>query len=225
MTFNTQHARRSVVGAATDTLTDYCAGLDADVLALQELDAGAPRSAWRDQAAAVARAAGMAHIFGRARRVVPLGSHGIALLVRGAIVEARVIALPHWRRHRGRCAVLAVLTVGERRISVAATHLSPHRGENVPQLRSVLAELSAMPGPRLLLGDLNLLATEVRPLLAGTGLTLADPSAPTVPADEPRFRVDHIAVDGLRVERVDVLPRPPVSDHRALLVEVEAAAG
>lgn len=221
VTFNTQHARRSVVFAATETLAGYCAALDADILALQEIDAGAPRSAWKDQAAAVAGAAGMAHTFGRARRVMPLGSHGIALLVRGAIEETRVVALSRWRRHRGRCAVLAVVTVGGRRISVAATHLSPHRGENVPQLRQVLGELSAMPGPRLLLGDLNLLATEVRPLIAGTGLTLADPSAPTVPADDPRFRVDHVAVDGLRVRRVEVLPRPPVSDHRALLVEAE----
>ena len=222
VTFNTQHARRSVVRAATETLAEYCGGLDADVLALQELDAGAPRSAWKDQAAAVAEAAGMAHTFARARRVIPVGSHGIALLVRGAIEDARVVALPHWRRHRGRGAVLAVVTVAGHRISVAATHLSPHRGENLPQLRSVLAELSAMPYPRLLLGDLNLLATEVRPLLAGTGLALADPSVPTVPAEDPRFRVDHIAADGLHLRRVDVLPRPPVSDHRALLVEAEA---
>ncbi len=150
---------------------------------------------------------------------MPLGSHGIALLVRGGIEEARVVALAHWRRHRGRCAVLAVVTVGERRISVAATHLSPHRGENVPQLRRVVGELSAMSAPRLLLGDLNLLATDVRPLIAGTGLTLADPTAPTVPADDPRYRVDHVAVDGLRIQLVDVLARAPISDHRALLVE------
>ena len=222
MTFNTQHARRSVVWAATGTLADYCTGLDADVLALQELDAGAPRSGWKDQAAAVAEAAGMTHAFGRARRVMPLGNHGIALLVRGTIEEARVVALPHWRRHRGRCALLAAVTVGGRRLSVAATHLSPHRGENLPQLRAVVGELSGMPRPRLLLGDLNLLATEVRPVLAGTGLALADPSAPTVPADDPRFRVDHVAVDGLSIRRVEVLPHPPVSDHRALLVEAGA---
>jgi endonuclease/exonuclease/phosphatase family metal-dependent hydrolase len=208
-----------MIRAATETLAGYCSGLEADILALQELDAGAPRSAWEDQATVVAGASGMAHVFGRARRVVPLGSHGIALLVRGTIDDARVVALPHWRRHRGRCAVLAVTTVGHRRLSVAATHLSPHRGENVAQLRTVVGELAAMPAPRLLLGDLNLLATDVLPLIAGTGLTLADPSAPTVPADDPRFRVDHVALDGLRVQRVEVLPRPPVSDHRAVLVE------
>jgi endonuclease/exonuclease/phosphatase family metal-dependent hydrolase len=219
VTFNTQHARRSLVWANTDALAGYCAGLGADVMALQELDAGAPRSAWKDQAAAVADAAGMVHVFGRARRVVPLGSHGIALLVRGTIEEARIVPLAHWRRHRGRCAVLAVVTADGRRLSVAATHLSPHRGENVPQLRAVVAELSAMPDPRLLLGDLNLLAAHVEPVLAGTGLRLADPSAPSVPADEPRFRVDHVAVSGLRVQRVEVPPRPPVSDHRAVLVE------
>lgn len=219
VTFNTQHARRSAVWAATGTLADYCAELEADVLALQEIDAGAPRSAWKDQAAAVADAAGMEHVFGRARRVVPLGHHGVALLVRGTVEEARVVPLAHWRRHRGRCAVLAVVTAGGRRMSVAATHLSPHRGENVGQLRAVVAELSALPAPRLLVGDLNLLATEVEPVLAGTGLKLADPSGPSVPADEPRFRVDHVAVDGLRLRRVEVLPRPPVSDHRAVLVE------
>ncbi len=219
-TFNTQHARRNALWAATETMAGYCAGLEADVLALQELDAGAPRSAWADQAAAVADAAGMSHVFGQARRVVPLGSHGIALLVRGTIEESRVLPLTHWRRHRGRCAVLAVVTVGDRRLSVAATHLSPHRGENVAQLRTVVGELASMPAPRLLLGDLNLLATEVLPVIAGAGLTLADPSAPTVPADDPRFRVDHVAVGGLTVTRVEVLARPPVSDHCAVLVEV-----
>ena len=177
VTFNTQHARRSAVWAATGTLADYCAELEADVLALQEIDAGTPRSAWKDQAAAVADAAGMEHVFGRARRVVPLGHHGVALLVRGTVEEARVVPLAHWRRHRGRCAVLAVVTAGGRRVSVAATHLSPHRGENVGQLPPWSPSCRPY-RPRLLLGDLNLLATEVEPVLAGTGLKRPTRRAP-----------------------------------------------
>jgi endonuclease/exonuclease/phosphatase family metal-dependent hydrolase len=48
--------------------------------------------------------------------------------------------------------------------------------------------------------------------------------APTFPADEPGHQLDHILTDDptLRVEACSA-PRLPVSDHRALVIDISRA--
>lgn len=221
VSFNTHHGLTSAGSAvATSLLARYCAGLDADVLALQEIDAGARRSGRADQAREVATATGMAVVFGAARKVGWRGRYGNALLVRGRIEEWRVLALPRVGRRERRCAVLASVVVGERRLSVAATHLSVFPDEATPQLAAVLAAVRSLTSPRVVAGDLNLRPEQVEPVLAGDDYALASSGAPTFPAGEPRLRIDHVLTEGLDVMSVEVLAEGPVSDHRALVVEV-----
>lgn len=218
--FNVQHGRTAAGAVATRVLAEYCASLRADLLALQEVDVGVPRSGRVDQAAVVAQAAAMRCVFGQACRVALVGRYGNALLARGELSDVEVLALPHLVRGERRSAVLATARVGATALSVAATHLSIERAEALEQLDAVLGALAGRPHPLVAVGDWNLGAADVAPVLERHGLELADPRVATFPADAPRARIDHVAVAGLEVLAVAVEAAPPVSDHRALVVEV-----
>lgn len=204
-------------------LARHCAGLGADVLALQEVDVRTARSGWVDQAALVAEEAGLAHTFGEARRVGLFGRYGNALLAAGAVYDVQVVLLPRIGAGEARVAILATVTAADQTLSVAATHLSTDRGEALEQLQATVAALDEWPLPRVVLGDLNLVAGDVHPLVGEAGLELVDPAVPTYPAAAPRLRIDHVAVAGLAVAGSEVLPAAPVSDHRPLVVEVRSA--
>ena len=76
VTFNLLHGRSPADGVVSaERLHDAVAGLDADVLALQEVDHDQPRSAYVDQTALAARALGAAHA-----RYLPavVGTPGVA---------------------------------------------------------------------------------------------------------------------------------------------------
>jgi endonuclease/exonuclease/phosphatase family metal-dependent hydrolase len=223
VSFNIQHARTPDGVVDTAAMARWCAGLGAHVLGLQEVDDRLRRSDRVDQAAAVAEATGLEVVFGPARRVGRRGWYGNALLAAGPIGDVEVVALPRrsWRREP-RSAIVAGVTVGGRRLSVAATHLSTAADEAAAQLAAVLGALMVRPAPRVLLGDLNLHPQQVGPALAATGLALADSVAFTFPALAPRARIDHVAVGGLAVTGVSVMDAAPVSDHRALVVDAAA---
>ena len=116
-----------------------------------------------------------------------------------------------------RAAMLARLDTPLGPLTVANTHLSFVPGWNRRQLRRLVRDLRGFPGPRVLMGDLNMSPPTVgrwsglRPLGA----------APTFPADEPETQLDHILTDddGLRVDGC-CAPRLPISDHRALVVDI-----
>jgi endonuclease/exonuclease/phosphatase family metal-dependent hydrolase len=220
VTFNIQHGRSPMGAVDTAALARFCAGLGADVLALQEVDLHLRRSGRVDQAALVARGAAMTGVFGAARRLGLWARYGNALLVRGAVHDADNVGLPRGVRREPRAALVATVEVGGRRLAVAATHLSTDRHDGVAQLDVVLAALGRRPAPRLVLGDLNLRPERAVPALERAGYVVAPTADPTYPASGPFLRIDHVAVQGLEVERVTVLDAAPVSDHRPLLVEV-----
>jgi endonuclease/exonuclease/phosphatase family metal-dependent hydrolase len=105
-------------------------------------------------------------------------------------------------------------------LTVANTHLSFVPGWNRVQLRSLIRDLRAFPGPRVLMGDLNM-----APPTPGRWTRMRSlGEAPTFPADEPCHQLDHILTDDptLRVEACSA-PRLPVSDHRAFVIDVSRA--
>lgn len=218
VTFNTHHGLTSEGVVDTAALARYCASLDADVMALQEIDVRARRSGRADQAAAVADATGMQPFFGPARRMGVRGRYGNALFVRGTIAGAETVPLPRTRRLEPRSFILARVVVAGRPLTVAATHLSVHPGEAVPQLEAVLTALRQCPVPRLVLGDLNLRPHQLGPAMEQRAYAVAHTMAPTFPSAAPRLRIDHLLSEGLDVMSVDVLGEGPVSDHRALVV-------
>lgn len=225
VSFNILHGRRADGTKVVDhdLLGRSAAGLAPDLLALQEVDVGVPRSERVDQAAVVASATGLNHEFAKATRVGGIGKFGNALLARGRIADAEAAALPRAdRANEARVALLATVHLeGAVPLSVAATHLSIHRPEVHVQLDAVVARLLARPGPHILIGDLNLLPAEVAPVVEAAGLRLVPSDRPTFPIDRPRVRIDHVAVShDIAVVGVDVVATAS-SDHCALVVGLE----
>jgi endonuclease/exonuclease/phosphatase family metal-dependent hydrolase len=210
-TWNAQHGLRPDGVVDIELVGRTVASLDADVVAIQELDVRTRRAERVDQAGAVASVARLRHVYAAGRRLGWLGRFGVGLFSRGAIDDVEVLRLPGDRRRR--IAVLA-RTSG---VSVAAMHLSRRRSESAHQLGVVLDALLARPGPHLALGDLNRRDHEVDVLLA-RGFTVAG-GPPTYPAAAPLLRIDHVAAVGMAIVSVDV-PSVAVSDHRPLVVEL-----
>lgn len=212
VTFNVQHGRRPDGVVDVALLARTCAALRPDVLALQEVDRFARRSRRADLAFEVAAATGLAYAFGRAHRLGIVGQYGNALLA-PSLDEIERLRLP------GRGEPRAALLARAGGLSVATAHLSRDRLVSAAQLDAVLERLEHRPLPRLFLGDCNRRAHEVG-LLAERGWTVAG-GPPTYPAHDPTLRIDHVAVQGLEILSVDA-PAAPLSDHRPLIVEVEA---
>jgi endonuclease/exonuclease/phosphatase family metal-dependent hydrolase len=226
------------------------AKLDADVLALQEVDRDQPRSGHADLSAVAAEALGADHVlFVPAIAGTPGSSwrsateadldvtpaYGVALLSRWPVSRWRVVRLPAapvrspvyvpkrllWLDDEPRVLIVAVVETPRGPWTVACTHLSFVPGWNVHQLRIALRALATMPGPRLLLGDLNLPGWAVAPVSGWRRLA----ARPTFPSPSPKVQVDHILLDrrgarGFPAVRQVSTPAVGVSDHRPLTVDL-----
>jgi endonuclease/exonuclease/phosphatase family metal-dependent hydrolase len=215
--------------------------LDADVVALQEVDREQPRSHRADQARLLAGALGMEWRYLPAMlgtpgldgwRPLPPDApdpggtaYGIALLSRLPLHRVEHLALPP-SRDEPRVAVVAELADGGRRLTVAGTHLSFLPGSNLVQLRALQGRLDRIGGPRLLLGDLNLWWPPVRllsrpgwrPLVRGATMPNRPPGSSSRPV-----QLDHVLVagaGGVLARRGARIVAGPASDHRAVLVEL-----
>jgi endonuclease/exonuclease/phosphatase family metal-dependent hydrolase len=248
-TFNILHGC-SVRDGEVDVgrLRECVARLDADVLGLQEVDVGQPRSATADLTAVAVEAMGaVSHRFVAAISGTPgatwmaatgherpgTAAYGIALLSRFPASSWQVLRLPRIpvkfpmylpgpRRvqivnEEPRAAVVARLDTPLGPLTVANTHLSFIPGWNRVQLRRLIRDLRGFPGPRVLMGDLNMgpraprRRTGLRPLA----------TASTFPADIPARQLDHILTDDpLLSADACWAPKLSISDHRPLIVDV-----
>lgn len=248
-TFNILHGRSVHDGAVElDRLEQSVRQLDADVLALQEVDCDQPRSAMADLTALAAQAMGaVTHRFVAAISGTPgatwmaatgreqpgTAAYGIALLSRYPVQSWQVARLPRipvtfpmylrgpnrvlMVREEPRAAMVARLDTPLGLMTVANTHLSFVPGWNRIQLRHLVRDLRGFAGPRVLMGDLNMTPPRTRRWIGmrslGTGLTF--------PSDDPQHQLDHILTDDptLRADECRA-PELPISDHRALVVDV-----
>ena len=96
-------------------------------------------------------------------------------------------------------------------------HLSFVPGWNVRQLRAVVRWAAALPGPRLLVGDFNLPGAVPRLVSGWTQLA----RVPTYPSWKPRVQLDHVLADRPTPVAAARALRLPVSDHCALVVDVD----
>jgi endonuclease/exonuclease/phosphatase family metal-dependent hydrolase len=235
-----------------DRIRAAVADLDADVLGLQEVDRAQPRSGLLDLTALAADALGATvHRFAAAVVGTPgqtwqpwhsgadVGhpQYGIALVSRFPVTRWQITQLPGapvrspvyvpgggllLLRDEPRVLLAAVLDTPDGPLTVATTHLSFVPGWNVRQLRAAVRALRGLPGPRVLLGDLNMPAGPVRAFTGWQPLA----RAATFPNSFPRTQLDHVLADprgAASLGRVVQVRTPPVavSDHRPLVVRLD----
>ena len=216
--------------------------LDADLVAVQEVDRDQARSHRADQARQLGEALGMDWRYAPALLGTP-GSpegwrapapgvadpggtaYGIALLSRQPLEETETVLLPQSGRDEPRVALVAGLAGGGGRLTVAGTHLSFVPGPNLAQLRALQRHLDERGGPRLLLGDLNLWWPLVRlaslpgwrPLVRGGTFRNRPPGS-----SGPTVQLDHVLAAGAAFQPLRTrIVGGPASDHRAVVVELE----
>ena len=158
-------------------------------------------------------------------------AYGIGLVCRLPVRRWHVLTLPAapvrspillpgtkkliWLQDEPRAAVAAEIDTEHGPLTVATTHLSFVPVWNGVQLRKVTTWLQGLPGPYVLLGDLNMPGPFPRAL---TGWRVLAP-AKTYPGWEPKIQLDHILGKGvLPPVRMVETPSLPLSDHRALAI-------
>jgi endonuclease/exonuclease/phosphatase family metal-dependent hydrolase len=125
-----------------------------------------------------------------------------------------------WIRDEPRVCVAAVCQTPEGLRTIASTHLSFVPGWNIMQLRRVTRALCALPGPRFLLGDLNL--PSPIPKFVTRWRPLAD-RLPTFPGPAPKVQLDHVLchpADAPVLVRSAVAHSLSFSDHRIVTVDL-----
>lgn len=250
-TFNILHGRSPVDGAVDlERFATAVRDLDADVLALQEVDRDQPRSQLADLTAVAAQAMGAgSHRFVAALAGTPgttwmaatgdeqpgAAAYGIALLSRYIVRNWQVVRLPPlrprfpmWSRGAGRVVIVreeprvaltGLVSTPFGDVTCACTHLSFVPGWNLLQLRRLRRDFASLPGPLVLMGDLNMSGR--RPVRVTGYRSLA--TAPTFPADDPERQLDHILLRGaLPAVRAVGSPELPLSDHRPLFADLGA---
>ncbi len=252
-TFNLLHGRSTSDGMVDlDRLAAAVRTLDPDILALQEVDRDQPRSHLADLTAVAAEAMGaVTHRFAAALSGTPgsawlaaseddvpgTAAYGIALLSRYPARSWQVRRLPRipFRfpyyvlrarkmiivEEEPRSVVVGRLDTPAGPLTVANTHLSYVPGWGHWQLRQIRQDLARETDPVVLMGDLNMRGP-VPSLL--TGFTALARHL-TFPADQPDAQLDHILLRG-HLGRVvgSSAPRLPLSDHRALSVDLSVSA-
>jgi endonuclease/exonuclease/phosphatase family metal-dependent hydrolase len=159
--------------------------------------------------------------------------YGIGLVSRWPVSSWHVVRLPAsplrspvllpgsrsviWLQDEPRVGLVAVVQTPLGPVTVGTTHLSFVPLWNGKQLRTLTAAMQRLPGPRVLLGDLNMPGGFPRWLTGWRALA----RTPTYPAWDPKVQLDHVLATGdLPPVRAVETPELPLSDHRALLVEL-----
>lgn len=209
---------RAGQSSSIDVIGDELEQLDADVIALQEVDLDADRSGVVNQPAVLAERLGMDWTFAAARAEGD-GAFGVALLSRLPIVEAARIDLPSDNAFEPRVAVDAHLCAGDVRLRVASLHADIYPWSAKQNADFLAATLQESVGEGVVVGgDLNETPDGGGPAaFRAHGFTDASADAPTF-ADR---RIDYVFVDEAlqEVERTFV-PESDASDHRPLVVDV-----
>jgi endonuclease/exonuclease/phosphatase family metal-dependent hydrolase len=253
-TFNILHGRGLRDGVVNlDRLAAAVRSLDADILALQEVDRDQPRSHLADLTAVAAEAMGaVTHRFAAAlagtpgatwiaaseRDVPGTASYGVALLSRYPALSWQVLHLPRipvrfplylptprkvvMVHEEPRAVVIGHLDTPAGPVVVANTHLSFVPGWGRRQLHRIKRDLSTVEGPVLLMGDLNMGGNLPSKITGYRSLA----RHLTFPLDRPDRQLDHILLRGeLGQVTSSSAPALPLSDHRALVVDLESNEG
>lgn len=187
---------------STARVADVLAHMDADIIALQELDLKRGRSGSVDQAHDIARRLRMNHQFHPALKVLD-EAYGDAVLSRYPMRLIKAAALPGFYRMEPRGAVWVEISTDEGRLQVLNTHMGLLNLERRRQINCLMGVewlgSQRCAGAVVFLGDLNAQPGSFPIRQLSKRLSHVRPQArkrmpPTYPSKRPFLRLDHIFV-------------------------------
>jgi len=222
-----------------DKFMDIIGTLQADIVALQEVDAWKAGEERLNQAAIFSDKLQMDYIFIPAEKA-GLHAFGIAVLSRFPFLESHGGLLPQLYprlKPRKRAAVLASLRTPAGPLHILNAHLSLFKLERRRQLKALLGRgwLASVPAgePVIFCGDLNAgplsktyrtLSRHLTDVQKEIKAEKGTPPQPTFHSRSPLFRIDHIFVSlHFRTVSVDVIKTPDTrtaSDHLPLTADL-----
>jgi endonuclease/exonuclease/phosphatase family metal-dependent hydrolase len=212
-----------------DEVTDYkrvariISRIDADFVAIQELDSVTERSKRTDVLGELARETKMIPTY-RASISYQGGKYGIGFLTREKPIKTEAIALPGSEEKR------SLLLIEMKKIVICCSHFSLTQVDREKSVGLINELVSKYQKPVFLAGDLN--ATPDSPemvRLAENWQILNDQAMPTIPADQPKKCIDFVAAwksERYKFEVKDskVENEPVASDHLPVWVKVKVVS-
>lgn len=194
VTYNIRGCRTDTGAADPERIASALRTLDADVIALQEVDVRLPRSGFVDQVAAIAAQLRMNFAYGPSIDFA-IGSYGNAVLSKFPIRHAEIHRLPaEWEP---RSLLDVSIDWNGYPLHVLVTHLGVKKSEHREQVESLYDYLQEKSyDSTVLLGDLNMLPSD--PLLRQLRGPLLDPQYErklvlrTLKHDGPPKEIDRI---------------------------------
>ncbi|MGO1591964.1 MAG: endonuclease/exonuclease/phosphatase family protein [Ancrocorticia sp.] len=238
-TFNCQSGKPNGLLASTQDMgvveqsAAMLAALAPDIVCLQEVR-GTLNTPFSEKAGATWSDVALARRRYNPRKPHADQGYGIAMYSRLPVLRMWVWWLPSWRSpvrrtsigtrfrlEEQRRAIVVLVDSGTRPTLVCGTHLAPGIGpKQLAWLESKLDQLAHRIGlggaPRIIMGDLNIREEALRVQSRYALLASAD----TYPSDAPRTQIDHIIGQNVKA-RAGSAHLLPISDHRALIGEVD----
>ncbi len=187
---------RAGLSSDLETIAETLAALDADVIALQEVDVGVARTGRVDQARTLAERLGYDFVFAGAMKREG-GDYGVALLSRLPIEAARRIPLVAGGAFEPRVAIDATVCAGSERLRVVAVHVDFLPWAAAANARTLAEALDSEPGePTVVAGDLNMGPGEEAPsIFTRRGFVDVVGRFDEGPTFEGGQRLDYVLVD------------------------------
>ncbi|MGI9457743.1 MAG: endonuclease/exonuclease/phosphatase family protein [Aeoliella sp.] len=224
LSYNIKHGRGNDGKVELERAAEVINRLEPDLVALQEIDNVVDRSGKVDQAARLGELTDRHPAFGSFFDYQG-GEYGMAILSKFPLVETKNLRLPDGAEPRTSLIVTVKPWKELPEIVFASVHFYASEQQRLAQAKKLLEEFAEEKRPSIIAGDFNSMPdSQVLKLFAdewafpdkGEGrLTFA--------SDDPRREIDHILFrpkDRFRIEKIDVIDEPIVSDHRPLLIDL-----
>ncbi|MFA5326342.1 MAG: endonuclease/exonuclease/phosphatase family protein [Prolixibacteraceae bacterium] len=208
-----------------DNVTDYnrvggiISRIDADFVALQELDSATERS---NKIVVLNELAAQTAMFPTYRGSISYqgGKYGIGILTKVKPIKTEAVPLPGEEEKR------SLLILEMEKYVICCTHFSLTRADRIASTDIIANAVKKYSKPVFLAGDLNteIGSTEMKNLLKDW-LIINNPSQPTIPANVPKKCIDFVLVKKNPNYKVKIVQsvvgnEPVASDHLPVWVKV-----
>jgi len=225
-TYNIRHGRGMDDVVDLARTANAIGALEADVVALQEVDRGVERSGRVDEPRVLGEQLGLGHTFG-AFFPYQGGEYGMALLSRFPIRRSLPLRLPDGNEPRVALFAELELPFG-RRVQVVNVHFDWVENDTLryAQVQALAVVLDTASLPTILLGDFNdVPGSRTLQRWRGRFAPAAKPAEDhlTFSSTEPVKEIDHILLGppgAWEPATARVVSDPVTSDHRAVVAEV-----